>query len=62
MAHRWIWPDEACPPSPDLPPFNNHVSKSDKDTESDSDDEENSEIDEPNRKVYPNDHYDSHHH
>ena len=62
MAHRWFWPEAACPESPDLPPFNNHVSKSDKDTESDSDDEENPDVIEPPVKVYPHDHYDSHHH
>merc|ERR1712060_327900 len=61
MPHRWYWPDEHCPDSPDLPPFNNHVSKSDKDTESDSDDAENEEIPEPRKKVYPHDHYDEHH-
>ena len=62
MPHRWYWPDESCPDSPDLPPFNNHVSKSDKDTESDSDDEENPEVIEPPTKVYPHDHYDHGHH
>lgn len=62
MPHRWYWPDESCPDSPDLPPFNNHVSKSDKDTESDSDDEENPEVVEPPTKVYPHDHYDHGHH
>ena len=41
MAHRWYWPDKACEDAPLLPPFNNHVPKSDKDTERDSDDEEN---------------------
>merc|ERR1712060_330119 len=61
MPHRWYWPDEHCPDSPDLPPFNNHVSKSDKDTESDHDDDENEEIPEPRKKVYPHDHYDEHH-
>ena len=62
MEHRWFWPDESCPESPELPPFNNHVSKTDKDTESDSDDEENAEVIEPRRKVYPHDHYESNHH
>lgn len=53
MPHRWVWPTEECPDSPDLPPFNNHVAKSDKDTENDSDDDENREIDAPAVKHYP---------
>merc|ERR1712151_175626 len=61
MPHRWYWPDEHCPEPAALPPFHNHVSKSDKDTEHDSDDEENEEIPEPRKKVYPHDHYDDHH-
>merc|ERR1712228_1088512 len=61
MPHRWYWPEEDCPSSPDLPPFNNHHSKSDKHTSSDSDDDENPDVIEPPRKVYPHDHYGDHH-
>ena len=61
MPHRWYWPEESCPDSPDLPPFDNHVSKRSKDTESDSDDEENPEVIEPPTKVYPHEHYDHGH-
>ena len=57
MPHRWYWPDEPCPGAPLLPPFNNHVPKSDKDTERDSDDHENPEIVEPPVKHYPHDHH-----
>ena len=57
MAHRWLWPDVPCPPSPALPPFNNHVPKTDKDTEYDSDDDENPIIEEPYVKHYPQDGY-----
>merc|ERR1712037_107183 len=32
MAHRWFWPDVQCQPDAALPPFNNHVPKTDKDT------------------------------
>ena len=53
MAHRWVWPDAPCPDSPRLPPFDNHVPKTDKDTEYDSDDEENERIEEPRVKSYP---------
>ena len=56
MPHRWYWPDNYCEDSPDLPPFNNHVPKSDKDTEHDSDDDTNSEIEEPHVKEYPSHH------
>ena len=57
MAHRWLWPDVSCPDAPALPPFNNHVPKTDKDTEYDSDDEENPIIEEPYVKHYPQDSY-----
>ena len=57
MPHRWVWPAEPCADSPDLPPFNNHVSKQDKDTERDSDDDENSVIEEPPIKHYGHGHH-----
>merc|ERR1712127_1104749 len=61
MPHRWYWPEESCPDSPDLPPFDNHFSKRAKDTESDSDDEENAAVIEPPEKVYPHEHSDHGH-
>ena len=57
MPHRWYWPEAYCADSPDLPPFGNHVPKSDKDTERDSDDEPNEPIDEPRVKHYHGEHY-----
>lgn len=57
MAHTWQWPQKSCDPPADLPPFNNHVSKRDKDTEYDDDDEENERIPEPRVKTYPTEHY-----
>jgi len=57
MAHRWSWPEAACPEDPALPPFDNHHHKKSKDTSSDSDDDTNSEIDEPHVKDYPHYHH-----
>ena len=57
MGHSWQWPEQGCDGPARLPPFNNHVSKRDKDTENDDDDLENERIPEPRVKTYPSEHY-----
>ena len=56
MSHRWTWPDATCTDAPDLPPFNNYIPRTDKDTEYDSDDVI-IESEEPEVKTYSSDHH-----
>lgn len=52
MEHMWVWPSEACPEDPLLPPFDNTVEKLEKETTDDSDDDINEPIPEPELKTY----------